>query len=173
MNNFCFPFNPAGFPSPRASPCHWPRRTWMCLKKERVSHAYHCDYRGISRSLTRVALPIKVLLGVTVAAQVESSLLSSGAVCEGDMPVSNVVEEVDFTLVEHEPCSNGVDRRISPTLVEETTVLVQRLKVINVLLAAQPLQTANLKVGPLLFLVSHFPTQAVQGRGVLTKWQLL
>lgn len=84
-----------------------------------------------------------------MAAQVESGLLACGAVCEGDMPVSNVIEEVDFALVEHEACGNGVDWRISPALVEEATVLVQRLEIINVLLAAQPLQAANLKVGPL------------------------
>lgn len=108
-----------------------------------------------------------------MAAQVESRLLSRGAVCEGDMPVSNVVEEVNLALVEHEACSDGVDWRISPALVEETTVLVQRLEIINVLLAAQPLQAANLKVGPLSFLVSLFLVQAVQGRVMLTKWQLL
>lgn len=108
-----------------------------------------------------------------MAAQVESRLLSGRAVREGDMPVSNVVEELDFALVEHEACRDGVDRRISPALVEETTVLVQRLEIINVLLAAQPIQAANLKVGPLSFLVSHFLAQTVQGRGVRTKWQLL
>lgn len=108
-----------------------------------------------------------------MAAQVESRLLSGGAVCKGHMPVSNVVEELDFALVEHEACRNGVDGCISPALVEETTVLVQRLEKVNVLLAAQPIQAANLKVGPLSILVSHFPAQAVQGRGVRTKWQLL
>jgi hypothetical protein len=67
------------------------------------------------------------------------------------MPVSDVVEEVDFTLVEHETGGNGVDWGISPTLVEETAVLVQRLEIINILLATQPIQAANLKVGPLSF----------------------
>lgn len=100
-----------------------------------------------------------------MAAQIEPRLLSSRAMCEGDMPVGNVVEEVNLALVEHEACRNGVDRRISPALVEETTILVQGLEVINVLLAAQPLQAANLKVGPLSFPVSHFSSSRCTGVG--------
>lgn len=90
-----------------------------------------------------------------MAAKVDSCLLASGAVSEGDVPVGNVVEELNLALVEHQAGSNGVHGSISPSLVEETTILVERLKKVNVLLASQPLQAPNLKVGPLSSLVSY------------------
>jgi hypothetical protein len=65
------------------------------------------------------------------------------------MPVGNVVEEVNLAPVEHQAGGNGVDGSVAPSLVEEAAVLVQGLEKVNVLLAAQPLQAANLKVGPL------------------------
>lgn len=88
-----------------------------------------------------------------MAAKVDSCLLAGGAVSEGDVPVGNVVEELNLALVEHQAGGNGVHGGISPSLVEEAAILVQGLEEINVLLASQPLQAANLKVGPLSFLI--------------------
>lgn len=68
---------------------------------------------------------------------------------KGDVIVRNVVKEVNFALVEQQAGCNGVYRRIAPTLVEEAAILVQRLKVVNVSRATQPLEIANFKVGPL------------------------
>jgi hypothetical protein len=84
-----------------------------------------------------------------VAAEVQPRLLVGRAVREWHMEVGNLVEEVDLLLLQHDSGGNGVDRCIAPTLIEETTVLIQGGEVINVLLGAQPFQTANLKVGPL------------------------
>jgi hypothetical protein len=39
-----------------------------------------------------------------------------------------------------------MDRRIAPALVEETTGMVEGLEVVNVLLGAEPVQVADLKV---------------------------
>lgn len=99
--------------------------------------------------LTRVALPVKVLLGVAVAAEVKTLLLTSGAVSEGNVVVGDVVEEVNLLLLEEKTSSDGVDGSITPSLVEETTVLVERLKEVEVRLASEPRQATNLKVGPL------------------------
>lgn len=49
--------------------------------------------------LTRVALPVEVVLRLAGAAKVKSLLLASGAVSEGDMVVGNVVEEVNLLLL--------------------------------------------------------------------------
>lgn len=68
---------------------------------------------------------------------------------ERNMIVCNVVEEVDLFLFQHKSSSNGVDRSIAPSLIKETTVLVQRLEIIKVCLGPQPVQVTNLKVGPL------------------------
>lgn len=101
------------------------------------------------RVRTRVALPVKVLLGVAVAAEGQARLLARRAVRKGHVPVGNVVEEVDVALVEHQAGRDGVHGGVAPALIEEATVLVERLEKVNVLLAAQPVEAANLKVGPL------------------------
>lgn len=68
---------------------------------------------------------------------------------KGDVVVGDLVEEMDLLLFQEDASGNRVHRRITPALVEKAAVLVQRLEVVNVLLGPQPLQTSNLKVGPL------------------------
>lgn len=65
------------------------------------------------------------------------------------MVVANFVEEVDLLLLQEKSRGDRVHRSIAPTLVEEATSVVERLKVVNVFLGPQPFQTSNLKVGPL------------------------
>lgn len=45
--------------------------------------------------------------------------------CEGYMVISDIVEEVNLVFFEKETGSDGVDWSITPSLVEETTVLVE------------------------------------------------
>lgn len=99
--------------------------------------------------LTRIPLPVKVLLGVAVTLAVETELLSSGAVSKGNVIVGNVIEEVNLLLLQHQAGGNRVDRGIAPALIEETTILIQRLEVVGVGLGAKPVEATNLKVGPL------------------------
>ena len=99
--------------------------------------------------LTRIALPVKVVLRVAGTLKIEALLLASGAVSEGNMEVGNIVEEVNLALVKQQTRGDGVDGGITPTFVEETTVLVKGLEEIDVGLATEPLQTADLEVGPL------------------------
>lgn len=40
---------------------------------------------------------------------------------------------------------------ITPTLVEESTILVKRLEVVYVGLGAEPVEVTNFKVGPLVW----------------------
>jgi len=76
-------------------------------------------------------------------------LLAGGAVGERYVVVGNVVKEVDFLLLECETGCDGVDGSVTPTLVEETAVLVKSFKVVNVGRAAQPVEVSDFKVGPL------------------------
>ena len=84
-----------------------------------------------------------------MAPQVQAALLVRRAVREGHVPVRNVIEEVDLVLVEHEARRDGVDGGITPPLVEEAAVAVQRLEEVGVGLRAEPVEAADLKVGPL------------------------
>jgi hypothetical protein len=106
-----------------------------------------------------------------VATQVKALLLTSGAVGERNVEVGDVVEEVDLVLVQEETGSNGVNGSVTPALVEETAVLVQSLEEVDVGLAAQPLQTADLEVGP-LNKGQSINSHQVHG-GALTKWHKL
>lgn len=69
--------------------------------------------------------------------------------CEWDMVVRDVIPEVDFLFLQHHRSGNGVNRCVAPSLIEETTVLVQRSEIVNISVGPQPLQAANFKVGPL------------------------
>lgn len=84
--------------------------------------------------LTRVAVPIKVVLGVAVALVIYPELLVHGAVGEGDVVVRNVVEEVDVFFRKKQCCRDGVDRRITPSFVEETALVVEVVKKVDILL---------------------------------------
>lgn len=78
-----------------------------------------------------------------------SKSVTRWAVCEWDMVVSNVVEEVDLFLLQHETGGNRVDGSIAPSFVEKAAILVQRLEEVNVGFGAEPVQVTNLEVGPL------------------------
>lgn len=111
-----------------------------------------CRYTGILTTLvklTRIALPVKVVLWIAVAAEVQPRLLARRAMREGHVIVCDIIEEVDLILPEQEAGGNRVDGRVAPAFVEEATVPVQGIKVVDVGLGPQPAQAANLKVGPL------------------------
>jgi len=104
-----------------------------------------------------VAVPVKVVFGLAVAFEVQSVLLKSWAVGEGNVIIGNIIEEVDFLLLEHECRGDRVNRSIAPALIEEATVLVEVVKIINISRAAKPVQVANFEVGPLYLLITVCP----------------
>ena len=109
------------------------------------------DRRG---RLTRIALPVKVILGITVTAKIQSLLRSRWAVGEGVMPIGDIVEEVQFRLLQQESSGNRVDWSITPTFVEESSSFVEILKIVHVGLASEKVEIAHFKVGPLSHSVS-------------------
>jgi hypothetical protein len=50
--------------------------------------------------LTRIALPVKVVLGIAVAAKIQFGLFTSRTVSEWHVVVGNVVEEMNLFLLE-------------------------------------------------------------------------
>lgn len=99
--------------------------------------------------LTGIPIPVEVLAGLAVTLVVEAELRLRRAVCKGDVVVGNVVEEVDLVLWKQQAGGNRVHGRVAPALVEEAAIAVERGKEVDVGVAAQPVEVANLKVGPL------------------------
>lgn len=64
--------------------------------------------------------------------EVNSRLLASWAVGERHMVIRNIVEEVDFFLLQEQTGRDGMDWRISPSFIEETSVLVERLEKVEI-----------------------------------------
>ena len=89
-----------------------------------------------------------------MASVVQSLLLRGRTVCEWNMPVSNIVEELDFLLFQQETGSNRMHRRVAPSLVEEAAILIQDFEEIRVGFRTQPTKAPNLKIGPLFTHIS-------------------
>lgn len=68
---------------------------------------------------------------------------------EWDVVVSNIVEEMNLFLLQEKTCGDGVNGSIAPTFVEESTILVKSLEVIQVCFGSQPVEIANFEIGPL------------------------
>ena len=81
--------------------------------------------------------------------QLHPFVVARGAVGEWDVVVGNVVEEMHFFLLQEQGGGNGVDRSIAPSLIEESTVMVERVEVVEVGFGPQPVEVADFKVGPL------------------------
>jgi len=96
----------------------------------------------------RVALPVKVVLGVAVATSVKTDLLASGTVSEGNMVISDVVKEVDLVFGQQETGGDRVDGSVTPSFVEETAVLVKGFEVVDVRLGSEPVEVTNFEVRP-------------------------
>ncbi len=69
--------------------------------------------------------------------------------CERYVIVSNVVEEMDLFLLQEETSGDRMDWSITPTLIKESTILVERLEIVNVGLRSQPVEVADFEVRPL------------------------
>lgn len=92
----------------------------------------------LEQKLTGVPLPVKVVLGVAVTSQVKTALLIRRAVSEGNVPVGDVVKEVNLILLEHEARGDGMHWSIAPSLVEEAAIAVEGLEEVDVLLGPEP-----------------------------------
>lgn len=81
--------------------------------------------------------------------QTQPCLFTGRAVCKGNVVITNLIEEMDFLLFEEESGRNRVNGSVAPSLIEKATVLIERVEIFEVRVRSQPVQAANLKVGPL------------------------
>jgi hypothetical protein len=94
----------------------------------------------------RVSIPIKVVLRIAVALVIQTIFLAGRAVCEWDMIVSNVVEEVNFFFLQHQRSRNRMHGCVAPTLVEKAAGMIEGREIVNVGLGPKPVEIAYLKV---------------------------
>ena len=67
-----------------------------------------------------------------MALQIQPQLFPCRAMREWYMVIGNIVEEVDFLLLEGQTGGDRMDWSVSPAFVKETTVLIQLFKVIYI-----------------------------------------
>lgn len=79
----------------------------------------------------------------------QSEIFARRAMGKRNMVIRNVVEEVNLILWKKKAGGNGMDRRVAPSLVEETAIFVERFKEIQIRLRSEPIEVADFKVGPL------------------------
>lgn len=83
---------------------------------------------------------------------------------ERDVVVRDVVEEVDLFLLEEQAGGDRVHRRVAPSLVEESAVLVEGVEEIDVGVGSQPFEITDFEVGPLFHLLAcNCPVIAYSG----------
>lgn len=90
------------------------------------------------------------------------------------MVVGDVIEEVDFLLLEEECGSDGVHWSISPAFVKESTIFVKSIEVIQIGRRSQPVEVPNFEIRPLMVssILAHvWSRQTISKK--LTKWQWL
>lgn len=118
--------------------------------------------------LTGIAVPVEVVTWVAVALVVGACLLAGWAVGKRHVVVGDVVKKVEFILVEHDTSRDRVHRSVAPTLVEESTVVVEGVEEIDVSIAAEPVEVTNLEVGPeVAVVVGLAVVVAEEGHGVV------
>lgn len=66
------------------------------------------------------------------------------------MVVGDVIEEVDFLLLEEECGSDGVHGSVSPAFVEESTIFIKSIEVIQIGRRSQPVEVPNFEIRPLI-----------------------
>ena len=81
---------------------------------------------------------------------VDPQFLLCRAMRERYVVVCDVVEKVNFFLLQEKTCGDGVNRSITPSLVKETTVFVELVKVIEISLRSEPVEVADFEIGPLV-----------------------
>jgi hypothetical protein len=67
-----------------------------------------------------------------MTSKVNSRLLTRWTVSERDVVICNVVEEVDFFFLQKQAGCDGVNWRISPPLIKETSILIERLEKVDI-----------------------------------------
>lgn len=52
--------------------------------------------------------------------------------CEWNVVIGDVVEEVNLVAMQGQPCSNRMDWRVTPAFVEKATILVKAVEEVKI-----------------------------------------
>jgi hypothetical protein len=85
-------------------------------------------------TLTAVSFPVKIVLRLAMTLQIHPVLFSRRTVREWYVIICNVVEKVEFLLLEHQGGCNAVHWSITPTFIKETAGMIEMVKVVLILL---------------------------------------
>ena len=91
---------------------------------------YRMDKKGCK--LTTISLPIEILLWIAMTFIIQPLLLFGRTMGKGDMPIRDIVKEMDFFFFQGQGRGDGVYGGVPPTLVEEPAVLVELCEVIDI-----------------------------------------
>lgn len=117
----------------------------MCVSHSPFPIKVVVDITPTSSSSVSVAL-WTVLHIVSVGRQRSNSV---DLTClERFVTVSNIVKPVDLRLVGEQSSADRVDRRVSPSLVIETTLFVEVIKELAIRFRTPKVEIPDLKVGP-------------------------
>ena len=136
-------------------------QTYQQTSSAKPSHKQFEVERKGGGLLTRIPIPIEIILRIAMTFQLQPRLLAGGAVREGDVVVGDIVEEMDLILRQHDGGGDAVHGCVAPAFVEEAAVVVQVVEVIGVGFAAQPIEVADLEIRPEVAVVVGFA--AVRG----------
>lgn len=64
------------------------------------------------------------------------------------MPIPDILEKVDLTLVRKECRSDRVYRRISPSFVVETTFSIKEVEELRISISTPEIEISNFEIGP-------------------------
>ena len=64
--------------------------------------------------------------------QFQSQILACWTMSERYVVIGNVVEEMNLFLFQHQSGGNGMHWSVAPSFVEKATVVIERIKVVNV-----------------------------------------
>lgn len=67
---------------------------------------------------------------------------------ERNVVIRDIIEEVNLIFLQEETSSNRVNRSITPTLVEESTVVIEVVEVAGVGIATEPVEITDFEVRP-------------------------
>lgn len=96
---------------------------------------------------TTIPLPIEIVVWVTPT--IPSCMrIALWTMLEWLMSISDIVEKVNLILSCKERSTDRMDRSVSPTLIVESSSLVEIFKVVHVCLRTPEIEITNLKVGP-------------------------
>ena len=66
-----------------------------------------------------------------------------------NVPVANVVKEVDLVSIEKKTGGDGMHRCVTPTLVEESSIFIKSSEEVHVGVRSQPIEITDLEIRPL------------------------